>query len=99
MVTVHQFATTAEAYGASQSRDAIRDGDVLVAEEERVCGVLVEAWPVAVTEERGCFHQLDPELWLRFAKDDPWLSFAGGRYLAAAHAARMLAKAWGVRTR
>ena len=47
------FSTTEEAYDASQSSDVIKDGDVLVATEERVVGFLFQAWPTAVTDNGG----------------------------------------------
>jgi len=53
---VHRFRSTGEAYDSTQCRDDIRDGDVLVIEEERVVGFLVSAWPVAVTELHGELH-------------------------------------------
>lgn len=54
--TVHTFDSTGEAYDASQTRDDIKDGDVLSVPSEKVVGILCEAWPVAVTKERGAFH-------------------------------------------
>jgi len=63
---VHVFATSGEAYNASQTSDAIHDGDVLVASDDRVVAVLVEAWPVAIDVERGkasqVFHSLIPSM-------------------------------------
>ncbi|MEU6318074.1 hypothetical protein [Streptomyces sp. NPDC047009] len=57
--SVHHFAgSTAEAYDASQCRDDIRNGDVLVVEAEGVVGFLDEAWPVAITKTHGEFHGL-----------------------------------------
>jgi hypothetical protein len=53
---VHTFGSTGEAYDASQCDDNIENGDVLIVPSERVAGVLVEAWPVAVTEQFGKFH-------------------------------------------
>jgi len=58
MPNVHRFASTGEAYNASQTSDAIRDGDVLVVSTEGVVGIMVAAWPTAVTEETGEFHGL-----------------------------------------
>jgi len=58
MVKVFYFDSTHEAYDASQWNDDIRDGDVLVATDENVVGVLIKAWPTAVTGERGSFHRL-----------------------------------------
>lgn len=70
---VHVFNYSGEAYDASQMRDQwfvdrmnedhglnwepIEDGDVLVAEHDRVVGYLYEAWPVAVTQNAGSFHR------------------------------------------
>ena len=40
--TVHVFASTAQAYDASQSDDAIGDGDVLIVPTEQVVGFLYQ---------------------------------------------------------
>lgn len=53
--------STGEVYDQSQCDDAIHDGDIFVVEKERVVAVMVEAWPVAVTQNIGEFHQLTPE--------------------------------------
>jgi hypothetical protein len=53
---VHTFGDTGTAYDSSQCRDDIHDGDVLVVAPEGVVGILVGAWPVAVTQEAGHFH-------------------------------------------
>jgi len=58
MVGVHQFNSTGEAYDASQTSDIIKDGDVLVVGREQIVGVLLEAWPCAVTDSHGEFHTL-----------------------------------------
>jgi hypothetical protein len=58
-VRVHRFASTGQAYNASQCRDEIRPGDVLVVEPEGVVGILISAWPTAITERTGEFHSLD----------------------------------------
>jgi hypothetical protein len=52
---VHYFDTTAQAL-AAVDRDEVAEGDVLVADEESVAGVLVGSWVVAVTEEPGEFE-------------------------------------------
>lgn len=57
-VQTHTFEDTGEAYDASQCNDNIKNGDVLICTEDRVVGILMEAWPVAVTIERGHFHTL-----------------------------------------
>lgn len=59
-MNVHLFETTSEAYNASQWRDDIADGDVLLVASERVAGVLCLAWPIAVSDKRGAFHGLKP---------------------------------------
>jgi hypothetical protein len=58
---VHTFGSTGEAYDASQCDDNIKNGDVLIIPSERVAGVLVEAWPVAVTAECGHFHRFNDD--------------------------------------
>ena len=74
--TVYHFNSTGEAYNATQCRDDIRDGDVLVVESEGVTGFLDAAWPVAVTKAHGQFHGLmvAEDKADRFA-----VSIAGGR--------------------
>lgn len=82
-IRVFRFADTGLAYDASQCDDEIRDGDILVVESERVVGVLVGAWPVAVTSEHGQFHTLEQGLDLADYED--------GRYHGSARCADMLA--------
>ncbi|MEV3895346.1 hypothetical protein [Streptomyces anulatus] len=53
---VHRFTSTEEAYDETQTRDDIRDGDVLVIESENVVGFLRSAWPGAITAEHGELH-------------------------------------------
>src|SRR5438105_4540394 len=55
---VHRFPgnTSAEVYAFSQTCDTIHDGDVLVVPDEGIVGVLIGAWPVAVSENSGAFH-------------------------------------------
>ncbi|MFF3096775.1 hypothetical protein [Streptomyces cyaneofuscatus] len=53
---VHRFTSTSEAYDETQTRDDIRDGDVLVIESEKVVGFLRSAWPGAITTEHGELH-------------------------------------------
>lgn len=58
---IHEFRSTGQAYDALQCDDTIRNGDVLVVRSERVIGIALEAWPVAITPEHGAFHTLaDP---------------------------------------
>jgi hypothetical protein len=80
-LSVHRFGDTWEAYDATQCRDDIADGDVLVIESEQVVGFLVEAWPVAITEAHGQFHRLTA----------PVGEFRDGRYAASAERATELA--------
>lgn len=78
---VHRFDDTREAYDATQCRDDIRDGDVLVVESEGVVGFLDEAWPVALTKAHGEFHGLKTSA--REHRD--------GRYTASAERAERIA--------
>ena len=75
----HTFASTSEAYDATQWNDEINDGDVLLVPSEHVAGVLVRAWPVAVFGGPGAFHVL--------ADGMDWSTYENGRYVNAAAAA------------
>lgn len=58
---VFTFDDSRAAYDHSQVRDDLHDGDVLHIPAERVAGFLLQAWPVAVSAERGALHGLvDP---------------------------------------
>jgi hypothetical protein len=76
MTQVHHFDSTGDAYDASQCDENAHDGDILAIPDEGVWGILFKAWPVAVTNECGAFHQL--------AEGGTWDDFEGGRYAAAA---------------
>ena len=80
--TVHYFHDDSEAYGASQCRDDIRDGDVLVIESEPIIGILVEMWPSAVTAETGEFHDMVAD----------FRTFKDGRYAASVDVAEQAAR-------
>lgn len=54
----HTFGSSAEAYDASQCRDDIRDGDVLVIPSEGIVAILNRAWPAALTTAHGELHTL-----------------------------------------
>ena len=56
MANVYYFSDTGDAYDSSQGCDKIKNGDILVSRQDKVVGILVEAWPVAITQERGHFH-------------------------------------------
>src|SRR2546430_9004084 len=66
-ITVHFFTSTEEAYDRSQTgyyldgdeerAVSVADGDILYVPSERVVGIMVQAWPLAVTEQRGEFHR------------------------------------------
>ena len=58
---VWYFRDSGEAYDATQVDERIKNGDVLIVPSEKVAGVLVEAWPVAVTEAFGHFHQFSKD--------------------------------------
>jgi hypothetical protein len=56
MPNIHEFNSTGQAYDASQCCEDIKDGDILVVRNEKVVGILTEAWPVAITQNSGAFH-------------------------------------------
>ncbi|MDQ0949317.1 hypothetical protein QFZ24_003240 [Streptomyces phaeochromogenes] len=80
-ILTHRFEDTEEAYNATQCRDDIHDGDVLVIEREGVVGFLRSAWPAALTVAHGELHTVtgDPR-----TLDD-------GRYVASVEAAEKIA--------
>lgn len=53
---IHHFDSTKDAYDQSQTSGNVKDGDVLHVPSEGVTGVMVGAWPTAVTENSGEFH-------------------------------------------
>ena len=55
----HAFATTGNAYDATQCDETIRTGDTLLVLAERVVAVAM-TWPFAVTAERGKLHAVAP---------------------------------------
>jgi hypothetical protein len=71
---VHEFATSGEAYDASQCDDTIRDGDVLVVRNERAVAIMLSAWPTATSEDLSGehFHVAEPTLdWSAVPAIDP----------------------------
>ena len=55
----HAFATTGNAYDASQCDESIKTGDTLIVLPERVIAVAM-TWPFAVTAEAGKLHSVAP---------------------------------------
>ena len=53
----HAFASTGNAYDATQCDEAIRIGDTLIVLPENVVGVAM-TWPFAVTQAHGNLHAL-----------------------------------------
>lgn len=53
----HAFASTGNAYDATQCDEAIKTGDTLIVLAEGVVGVAM-TWPFAVTKECGKLHAL-----------------------------------------
>ncbi|APD18629.1 hypothetical protein SEA_PAPAYASALAD_50 [Streptomyces phage PapayaSalad] len=82
----HQFPSTEEAYDATQCREDINDGDVLVIESEKVVGFLRRSWPAAVTAENGELHRI---------QGDP-RTIDDGRYAASVSRAERIAAELGV---
>ena len=56
----HAFATTGNAYDATQCDEAIATGDTLVILAEGVVG-LAWTWPIAVTAAHGALHRVKEE--------------------------------------
>lgn len=56
----HAFASTGNAYDASQCDEAINTGDTLIVLAEQVVAIAM-TWPFAVTETCGKLHALSPK--------------------------------------
>ncbi|MEV5131424.1 DUF6884 domain-containing protein [Streptomyces sp. NPDC053705] len=54
-----RYASTEEAYDASQCSEDMRAGDVLVVEAEQAVAFLWQAWPCAITVAHGEFHRAE----------------------------------------
>lgn len=90
MIRSFTFPDSRTAYDASQTNDAIHDGDVLLVPGEGRAAVLVSAWPVAVgAGDAGAFHTLDDGKTFR--------DLEHGRYLSAAIVAIALLTAEGLK--
>jgi hypothetical protein len=57
-VRVFAFDDSREAYDQTQVRNDIHDGDILHIPGENVAGLLMQAWPVAVSPNTGALHAL-----------------------------------------
>lgn len=53
----HEFTSTMDAYDKSQWCEDVTNGDILWIPSEAIIGV-ADAWPYAITEERGHLHGL-----------------------------------------
>src|SRR4051812_1056900 len=68
-------------YDQSQYDDKISSGDVLVVKSEKIVGILLSAWPTAVTKEHGKLHCKNPgATWVKLCrqfgdKQDYYLSY------------------------
>ncbi|MBK8631777.1 MAG: hypothetical protein IPN84_16785 [Sphingomonadales bacterium] len=53
------FASSGNAYDATQTDAAISRGAILLIASERIVG-LADTWPIAVTQAHGALHQIAP---------------------------------------
>lgn len=60
MAAIHEFASSSDAYDATQCDESVRKGDALLIASEGVVG-LAWTWPVAVTARAGELHELSDE--------------------------------------
>lgn len=56
MTRIHTFDTSLGSYDLTQTSDDISDGDVLHIPSEGIYGILLAAWPVAISPNKGEFH-------------------------------------------
>jgi len=84
-VPVHIFDEnddTGRVYNITIASGKFHDGDVLVVPSEGVVGIMVSAWPTAVTENTGKFHGLGDMGGALFETGaNNWAQYEGGRYL------------------
>jgi len=85
-VVARLYNSTRDAYDISQYDDDVKDGDILIVPSEGVVGILVQAWPSAVTEEHGEFH----------VTHGRWSEVEDGRYSQIVAVAERIIAAWGV---
>lgn len=85
-VVAHFFDSSEEAYDASQTDDEIFDGDLLIIPSEGIIGLLMRAWPTALTIEYGCFG----------VATLPWSQMEEGRYLQVAGAGQRIISEWDI---
>jgi hypothetical protein len=55
---VWHFDSTGDAYDATQCREEIKSGDILVIASEGVVGI-ADTWPFAITEAHGHLHTVE----------------------------------------
>jgi hypothetical protein len=82
---VHHFASTGEAYDATQCDENIKNGDVLVIASERVVGI-ADTWPFAITKEFGKLHALEEGTTIETYRDG---KFAGSKEIAEQEIAKL----------
>ena len=85
----HGFATTGNAYVATQTDDRIAAGDTLMILPEGVIGI-AHCWPFAVTAACGKLHAVSPKQSDTLATFAASLSIADSDLAAAADLARAL---------
>jgi hypothetical protein len=85
----HGFATTGNAYDATQTDDRIETGDTLLILPEGVIGI-AHCWPFAVTAACGKLHGISPKPSDTLATFAASFSIADGDITAAVDLARAL---------
>lgn len=93
MPEIFAFETSGEAYDASQTNDAISDGDILLVPSEGSAAILVSAWPAqaaGLDSDESAFHKC--------AEGVTMETIDGGKYAVAAAIAKQLVTAEGVLT-
>jgi hypothetical protein len=88
MPMIHEFYNTGQAYDASQCRDDIKDGDILIVPNEGAIAILCAAWPTAITNDTAGehFHQT--------TEDFSWESEDNRQYLPSVNLALFALSEW-----
>jgi hypothetical protein len=88
MPKVYEFYSTGSAYDASQCRDDIEDGDILIVPNESAIAILCAAWPTAITNDTAGehFHKTTEEF--------SWESDENRQYLPSVNLALFALSEW-----
>lgn len=82
MPEIHSFESSGEAYNASQTRESISDGDLLLVPSEKSVAILFKAWPTLAAGSKGdAFHTINDD---DFGSEaEAWYALEYGGYITS----------------